>query len=86
MPSEELEELKSRKSRTRKRMEGVGTLLHWSDVLCRQEIYIFFVITNSLTWIQNMWGKNCFSCAYMSQKTQILIAEESSSSCLAVLR
>lgn len=38
MPSEELEEGKSRRSRSRKRMEGAGMLLRWSGELCRQEI------------------------------------------------
>jgi len=38
MPSEELEEGKSRRSRSRKRMEGAGMLLRWSGALCRQEI------------------------------------------------
>lgn len=59
MPSEELEEGKSRRSISRKRMEGAGMLLRWSGALCRQEIY-FLVITNSLIWIQNVWEKLLF--------------------------
>lgn len=61
MPSEELEELKSRRGRTRKRMEGVGMLLHWSGALCRQEIHIYFFRYYPFTYLDSeRVGKTAF--------------------------